>query len=62
MPAAYAAYKCFAKAKPWRKAEFTSAAQVQSKGLPQSEALWENNVQNPVYMTTVWGYGYKWGF
>ena len=20
------------------------------------------NVQNPVYITTVWGYGYKWGF
>ena len=19
-------------------------------------------LQNPVYMTTVWGYGYKWGF
>lgn len=22
----------------------------------------EDNVQNPVYITTVWGYGYKWGF
>ena len=22
----------------------------------------EDNVQNPVYSTTVWGYGYKWGF
>ena len=22
----------------------------------------EENVQNPVYITTVWGYGYKWGF
>ena len=21
----------------------------------------EDNVQNPVYITTVWGYGYKWG-
>ena len=20
------------------------------------------NVQNPTYITTVWGYGYKWGF
>ena len=49
-------------AKPWRKAEFISVAQVQSKGFPQSEALWESNVQNPVYITTVWGYGYKWGF
>ena len=36
MPAAYAAYKCFAKAKPWRKAEFTSAAQVQSKWGPRA--------------------------
>ena len=38
-----------------------SAAQDQTKGLPQSEALWESNVQNPAYITTVWGYGYKWG-
>ena len=22
----------------------------------------EDNVQNPTYITTVWGYGYKWGF
>ena len=22
----------------------------------------EDNVQNPAYITTVWGYGYKWGF
>ena len=22
----------------------------------------EDNVQNPIYITTVWGYGYKWGF
>ena len=22
----------------------------------------EDNVQNPMYITTVWGYGYKWGF
>ena len=22
----------------------------------------EDNVQNPVYITTVWGFGYKWGF
>ena len=22
----------------------------------------EDNVQNPVYVTTVWGYGFKWGF
>ena len=22
----------------------------------------ESNVQNPVYINTVWGYGYKWGF
>ena len=22
----------------------------------------EDNVQNPSYITTVWGYGYKWGF
>ena len=21
----------------------------------------EDNVQSPVYLTTVWGYGYKWG-
>ena len=21
-----------------------------------------SNVQDPVYITTVWGYGYKWGF
>ena len=21
----------------------------------------EDNVQNPTYITTVWGYGYKWG-
>jgi len=21
----------------------------------------EDNVQNPAYITTVWGYGYKWG-
>ena len=56
------AYKCFRQGrKPWRKAEFISAAQNQTKGLPQSEALWESNVQNPTYITTVWGYGYKWG-
>jgi len=22
----------------------------------------EDNATNPVYITTVWGYGYKWGF
>ena len=22
----------------------------------------EDDVQNPTYITTVWGYGYKWGF
>ena len=22
----------------------------------------EDNVQNPLYITTVWGFGYKWGF
>ncbi len=22
----------------------------------------EDNPQNPTYITTVWGYGYKWGF
>ena len=56
------AYKGFRhRRKPWRKAEFISAAQDKTKGLPQSEALWESNVQNPTYITTVWGYGYKWG-
>ena len=43
-------------------AEFISAAQVISEGLPRSGASWDNNVQNPTYITTVWGYGYKWGF
>ena len=36
MPAAYAAHKRFAKAKPWRKAEFTSAAQVESQWGPHA--------------------------
>ena len=22
----------------------------------------EDNAQNPTYINTVWGYGYKWGF
>ena len=50
------------KIKPWRKAEFISAAQVQTERDPAPLAEWESNVQNPVYITTVWGYGYKWGF
>ena len=52
----------YRKIKPWRKAELISAAQVQSERAPAPLAEWESNVQNPVYITTVWGYGYKWGF
>ena len=22
----------------------------------------EDNATNPIYITTIWGYGYKWGF
>ena len=47
--------------KPWRKAEFTSAAQAKERG-PIPRRGMGSNVQNPTYITTVWGYGYKWGF
>ena len=43
------------------EAEFISAEHMQIQGLPLRFALWEVNVQNPTYITTVWGYGYKWG-
>ena len=22
----------------------------------------EDDAQNPIYITTIWGFGYKWGF
>ena len=49
------------KPKPWRKVEFTSAAQAEERG-PIPRRGMGSNVQNPTYITTVWGYGYKWGF
>ena len=49
------------QAKPWRKAKFTSAAQEKWEGPPQAGPA-GSSAQNPTYITTVWGYGYKWGF
>ena len=40
---------------------FRRAGEIK-KGSRRAEARWETNVQNPTYITTVWGYGYKWGF
>ena len=37
------AAQVFCGAKPWRKAEFTSAAQVKSKGVPAEPAPWGDN-------------------
>ena len=47
------------RSKTLAEAEFTSAEHVDKKG-PRSAG--GAGRQNPVYITTVWGYGYKWGF
>ena len=44
--------------------EFISPEEVKSMGFPaKSGILWgADDPQNPNYITTVWGFGYKWGF
>ena len=34
----------------------------ENMGPPADESPLGNNAQNPTYIDTVWGYGYKWGF
>lgn len=46
---------------PWRKAGSIPAAQMKKGSRPACGGM-GHNVQNPTYITTVWGYGYKWGF
>ncbi len=59
--AALAPYKRFSATKTLAQAEFISAAQIK-KGPPQNLFCGADDPTNPTFITTVWGYGYKWGF
>ena len=54
------AYKGFGGAKTLAQGGIYFRCASKMKGLPFCSAKWENNVQNPTFITTVWGYGYKW--
>jgi len=47
-----------AKAMAQGGSHFRRASKME--GFPFRPAKWESNVQNPTFITTVWGYGYKW--
>ena len=47
------------RSKTLAEAELISAEHADKRG-PRSAG--GAGRQNPVYITTVWGYGYKWGF
>ena len=58
---AVSAYKRFGGAKTLAQGGIHFRRASKMKGLPFCPAKWESNVQNPTFITTVWGYGYKWG-
>ena len=41
--------------------EFISPEDIKNKRAPTGLRPVGNNPQKPVYVNTVWGYGYKWG-
>ena len=54
------AYKRFGGAKTLAQGGIHFRRASKMKGFPFCPAKWESNVQNPTFITTVWGYGYKW--
>ena len=61
--AALRAVQGFVKGKTLAQAEFTSAEHFKAPRVPRETCFrGTDDPTNPVYITTVWGYGYKWGF
>ena len=61
--AARRAVQGFVKGKTLAQAEFTFAEHFKAPRVPRETCFrGTDDPTNPVYITTVWGYGYKWGF
>ena len=54
--------QAFAERQSLKPTGFTPGGLGKIMGPPADESPLGNNAQNPTYINTVWGYGYKWGF